>query len=461
MGFFPADEPKSSTVKPILVVELDRKEPVSYDKDIEPILVKKCNFCHSGNIKEGKLDLSSFDSMMKGGKKGKPVVPGKAMESRLYLLSGKTERPLMPPKSEEPLTPQELALIKLWINQGAKPPSAVRTRPKVVVTVPPATVAPVRGLAIARDKSILVASRGNQVHVYDANSGVFLRSLLAPDLKKPDGTAVKAAHVALVESLALSQDGKFIATGGFQEVRLWDTQTGAHLAIIPAFVDRVVAVAFSNDSKLLATAGGAPTEEGEIKIFQIPTGKLIIDIKNAHSDTAFGVAFSSDGKMLATCGADKFVKVFEVPTGKFLKSFEGHTHHVLDVGWKSDGKLLASCGADNAIKVWDYEKGEQARAVQGHTRQISRLQFLGTTPQFATCSGDKTLRVWNVDNGGQVRTIQGLDEFLYALGASPDGSLLAAGGEKGFVYLYNQGGQLIKKIAPPGVVTEAPEPPKK
>ena len=73
-----------------------------------------------------------------------------------------------------------------------------------------------------------------------------------------------------------------------------------------------------------------------------PAGKVTSEIKNGHSDTVFGVCFSPDGTKLATCGADKFVKVFEIPSGKFIKAFEGHTHHVLDVGWKFDGKLLAS-----------------------------------------------------------------------------------------------------------------------
>src|SRR5262249_49105885 len=136
------NEPKG--VQPIKVVMLDRKSPVAYEKEIEPILVNKCLFCHSGPVKEGRLDMSTYESLVKGGKRGKTIVPGKSAESLMVKLAGRTQRPTMPPKSEEPLTPQELALIKLWIDQGAKAPTGQRERPKAIITALPANVHPVR-----------------------------------------------------------------------------------------------------------------------------------------------------------------------------------------------------------------------------------------------------------------------------------------------------------------------------
>jgi WD40 repeat protein len=134
----------------------------------------------------------------------------------------------------------------------------------------------------------------------------------------------------------------------------------------------------------------------------------------------------------------------------------------MDVGWKNDGKFLASAGADNAIKVWDFEKGEQSRTIAGHTKQISRLQFVGVTPQFITCSGDKSMRIWNVDTGGAVKTFANSEDFLYALAASADGTMIASGGEAGVIYTYNSAtGTLIKKLGPTGAIEPEKAPLKK
>ena len=325
----------------------------------------------------------------------------------------------------------------------------------MIVSAPPANVQPVRGIAVSPDKTIVAASRGNQIHLYNAKTGAYMRNLVDPALKGPDGKSVHAAHLALVDALAYSPDGKTIASGSYQEVILWDAATGALRKRISGFADRVGALDFSHNGKLLATGGGAPTQDGEVKCFDVATGAQVFDIKNGHSDTVYGVSFSPDDKVLATCGADKFVKTWEVPSGKLLKVFEGHTHHVLDVGWKGDGKLLASCGADMNIKIWDWEKGEQSRTITMPMggKQLTRLLFVGKKPEFVTVSGDDQIKMWNVDNGGNIRNFGGGGaDYLYALGVSTDGALVAAGGEDGVVHLYKgDNGQLIKDLLPPGV----------
>ncbi len=271
-------------------IKIDRKEPISYDKDVEPIFYKRCTVCHSGAVKEGKLDISSYDALIKGGKSGEVLKPGKSDDSILYKAVRRTSVPparprAMPPKGDEPCTPEEVAIIKLWLEQGAKAPSDIRKRPEILVSVPPANVKPVRAVAISPDKSTVAAGRGNNIHIYDAGSGKHIRSLIAPNLKTFDGKDVKAAHVSIVESMTWSPDGKYLVSGSFREISLWDALTGERKHTITGFAHSVVALAFSFDSKKLGVAGGEPTVDGEIKIFEVDTWKLLNDINNAHSDT--------------------------------------------------------------------------------------------------------------------------------------------------------------------------------
>ena len=476
------DEPKKDEFPPIPTVDLKLKEPVEYNKDILPIFENKCFVCHSGSVTEGKFDMSTYDKMLKGGKRGgMAVVPGKSAESNLFLFCSRQKKPMMPPKTEEPLNSKEVSLIKAWIDEGAKAPTMARAKEKIVVNLPPALVKPVRAVAVSPDGKLVAASRGNQVHLFelktipaekkggmDKKEWEYAKSLFDPRLKTSDGKAAKAAHISLVESMAFSPDGKTLATGSFQEVTLWDVEKGEPTKRIDGFVDRVCTIAFSADGKMFVTGGGAPTEDGEIKVFDAESGKLFTEIKAGHSDTVFGAAFSPDGKLLATCGADKFVKVWELPAEankptKFVKSFEGHTHHVMGVGWTPDGKKIASCGADNFVKVWDYEKGEKIRDMQGHSKPGQpSLVFVGKTAQFVTGSGDTSVRMWNADNGGNVRSFPGANDFVYAVGASTDGTVVVSGCEDGVVRVYNgANGTLMKAALPPDAEPKKDEPKKK
>jgi WD40 repeat protein len=449
-------------VTPIAVAEIKRADPVIYEKEIEPIFYKKCITCHSGNVKEGRFDISTYEGVVKGGRRGAAVVPGKSMTSNLIKLGTKSEKPFMPPRGEEPLSPEELGLIKLWIDQGAKAPTTSGPRKTVVVVgVPPPNVSPVRAVAVSPDKTAVAAGRGNQIHLYDAAAGAHIRTLVDPGLKTPDGKDVKAAHLSIVESMAWSPDGKYLISGSFQQLAIWDPHTGQLRHKIGGFAHAVVALTFSLDGKLLGIAGGEPTVEGEIKILDVPSWKQVAEIKNGHSDTVYGICFNPDNKMIATASADKFVKVWELPSGKFVKSFEGHTHHVLDIGWAADGKLLASAGGDNAVKVWNFEKGEQERTINAHNKQVTRLMFIGKKNEFITCGGDSQVKAYNT-GGSNVRNFAGATDFVYAIGTSPDGAVVAAGGQEGVVRVYNgTNGTLLKSLLPPDAQPKEKQPEKK
>src|SRR5215471_10083670 len=121
---------KKDEFPPIPTVDLKRTEPVEYGRDVEPVFKNRCFVCHTGNVTEGKFDMSSYEKLMKGGGKrgAKVIVPGKSADSFLFQACSRQVKPIMPPKTEEPLTSQELSLVKLWIDEGAKAPTSMRVK---------------------------------------------------------------------------------------------------------------------------------------------------------------------------------------------------------------------------------------------------------------------------------------------------------------------------------------------
>src|SRR5688572_5443093 len=98
-------------------------EPPDYSKDVAPLLSKYCAGSHNDTDREGKLSLASYDALLKGGEKGGILTPGQADLSRMIrMLTGAAE-PKMPPEGEESPKPEEIELLKAWINAGAKGPS--------------------------------------------------------------------------------------------------------------------------------------------------------------------------------------------------------------------------------------------------------------------------------------------------------------------------------------------------
>ncbi len=93
------------------------QEPVSFTKDIQPILQNSCWKCHGEAMQLSKLDLRTFEGALKGGEKGASIVAGKAEESRLYRRVAGLERPAMPMDGK--LTIEQISTIKAWIDQGA------------------------------------------------------------------------------------------------------------------------------------------------------------------------------------------------------------------------------------------------------------------------------------------------------------------------------------------------------
>lgn len=121
-----------------------------------------------------------------------------------------------------------------------------------------------------------------------------------------------------IYSIAWRPDGAQLAVGAYKEVRLLDSRTRK---VAASFVttEAVRALAFSRDSKLLAAAGGLPARKGEVKVWDVAAGNIARTI-TGHADCIYAVAFSPDGSTLATASYDKLIKLWEVSTGKEIRT---------------------------------------------------------------------------------------------------------------------------------------------
>lgn len=128
LGIFPcqgADKDKVQVDPSKLPPASDRKD-LTYESDIKPIFDTSCKSCHGPEKSKGKLRLDSLAAVLKGGEDGKVVEPGKSAESVLVhnvAHLGDPDDYMPPPKNKAkipPLTPEQIGLIRAWIDQGAK-----------------------------------------------------------------------------------------------------------------------------------------------------------------------------------------------------------------------------------------------------------------------------------------------------------------------------------------------------
>lgn len=301
-----------------------------------------------------------------------------------------------------------------------------------------ATKLSVRSLAFSTDNSRLaVGCDSGVVHWFDAESGSW--------------SEAHENHQSAIHAICSTTNGKLVTGSADGRALLWNaphqwrlerTIGGSNPAEL--LVDRVLSVDFSSDGQSLATAGGIPSRSGELKIWNVADGRLIRDLKDAHSETIFSVRFSSDGKQLASAGGDRFIKIFDVQSGTPLRRLAGHTGQVLTVSWKADGKMLISGSSDNTLKLWDTVNGLPLRTMKGTTyrigaykREVSAVSFIGESEEILAASGDGTVRLHRTTSDNDILTFSGSKGYLFSVAGTPDGRSVIASGSDGIARVWS------------------------
>lgn len=358
--------------------------PVSFTREIAPILRRNCQGCHRPGKAKSDLDVTSFAALLKGGKHGAIVKPGAPADSELLeQIIG--DEPAMPPEGD-PLTVDETAKIERWIAQGAKDD-----------TPPPVEVAP---------------------------------------------TAPVYRLLPAVSSLAWSPDGALLAVAGTGEVVLHSGDGERIVARLVGTAPRIESLAFSKDGKLLAVCGGAPSEFGEIQLWNVADHKLTRTIRTSR-DSVYGVSFSPDASRVAVGCADKLVRAFDVSTGAEVMKCDNHIDWVFATAFAQDGARVISASRDKAVKLIEVSSG---RLIDDINRPREPILSLARHPKedwVAYGSDAGAVRLHRVEpRGGRlaegddkensfIREFERLKGPIHSLSFSADGEMLVVGSAGG------------------------------
>src|SRR5262249_32674452 len=131
-------------------------------------------------------------------------------------------------------------------------------------------------------------------------------------------------------------------------------------------------VAFSPDGKKIASAG---CNDYSFRIWETDTGKALVVGEKAHKGFVVGLAFSPNGKHLLTSGRDLTIKLWEVETGKLVKTYTGMTDNVEAVAFSKNGKRFLA-GENKLVHLFDTESGKIIHRFEDHTDYVYAVAFV-------------------------------------------------------------------------------------
>jgi WD40 repeat protein len=356
--------------------------PVSFQKEIAPLLQRRCASCHDGESSKGKYRMDTFARLMKPGESDlAPIVAGKPSESEMISLLHESNAEDRMPQKADPLPQSETNLIERWITEGANYDGGSPQRPLV---------------ELVRETML-----GDAPRVY--------------------------ARPIPVAALAFSPDGSNIAVGGYHEVTIWNVAEGLLLTRLGGMPERIMSIAWHPSLPLLAVAGGTPMQWGTIALADpdgiVPT-RFLCDL----SETGLSVAFSPDGKHLAAGSGDRTVRLFDPVSGRQRHVLKVHADWVQSVSFSPDGHELLTSSRDRTARVIDPGKGEVVASYTNHDSPLLGAVFAPSGKLAWTLARGGVMHQWDPGNGQNKGEVKGA-EFLQIAMSSGGLMAITAGGE--------------------------------
>jgi WD40 repeat protein len=354
-------------------------------------------------------------------------------------------------------------LIALAFSLPALPAEnapAAAAKPDAVYSPPPGfALAPqmrrlkggVHALAYSPDGKRIAAGDADSVKLWDVATGVLLRVL-------------DVGHT--VDSLAFSPDGKAVVEGGVYVSEFADTPTGyaavwdlasgdkrKDLALGDYGTAPVTSVAFTPDGKSIVVAATGSAA----RLFRAVDGVLIRsfgagDASGAAITSHANAPISPDGKSVASQGGDEKVELRDLATGKLIRTLPIAAAET-SLAISPDGKTLAMQSDRAVAELWSLVTGKRlltfetgAPAKSADAVAAGQIAFAPDGRLAAAADGERGIRIWDAGSGKLIRRLATQDQAAVALALAPDGRTIAAGDSSGVSFFDAANGAVRSRI---------------
>jgi hypothetical protein len=241
----------------------------------------------------------------------------------------------------------------------------------------------------------------NALKLWDTKSGELIRPLRAPVPYQVEAAGFVPGDLRVVAQVTVRKapNSHFIP-----KLMVWDAQSGEMLRENALGFNSYTPIAFSPDGKFIA---GGSVEDALV----ISAEELSVTLKlKGHSDSVQAVAFSADGTHLISGSYDRTVKVWEIATGRLVRTLEGHVDRVIAIAVAPAGTVAASASGDTSIRLWNWHTGKLIATLF----TVSNGEWLCITPEgFFGASSTQAESLLSVVRGVSTTGVDQVWQSLY------------------------------------------------
>jgi len=256
-------------------------------------------------------------------------------------------------------------------------------------------------------------------------------------------------HAGKANSVCLSPDGRYGLSGSKDKtLRFWDVLTGQCLKTFEGHTGEVESVCLSGDGRYALSGSGFQPDckQDALRLWNISSGRCLRKFEG-HTHEVQSVCFSRDGRYALSGSSDRTIKLWDVSSGRCLRTFEGHTNCVNSVCLSADGRYaLSGSGdyvskrvtgtSDDTLKLWELASGRCLRTFEGHTSDVLSVCMSGDGHYALSGAADKTLKFWELSSGRCLQSFQGHTEKVNSVCLSADGRFALSGAADNMLKLW-------------------------